>query len=298
METKVCKRCQNELPITEFYFRKESGKYRDACKKCKSVVTKEEKKQIAELGIKKCKTCGIDKPVSEYILAGGGKWLQPYCKPCDAERKRLHREKNLERIRQKSKERYEKTKKLVPLEQKIINRKEAARKMSEYHKRTRIPMSEEEKKRRKRENGIKYRLKHKDSLKERKKKYTRTEEAKRRIREKIAEQMKDVGFRVKKNLRGRVYVALKRGCKSLKTMELLGCTIDEFKVYFESKFTEGMSWEKYMEGGIHIDHIVPCIAFDLTKEEEQRKCFHYTNLQPLWALDNLRKGVSLNFKNE
>lgn len=57
-----------------------------------------------------------------------------------------------------------------------------------------------------------------------------------------------------------------------------------------------MSWKKYLEGGIHIDHKIPCKLFDLTKPEEQKKCFHYTNLQPLWELDNLRKGSSLNYK--
>jgi hypothetical protein len=49
-----------------------------------------------------------------------------------------------------------------------------------------------------------------------------------------------------------------------------------------------MNWEN--QGEWHIDHILPCASFDLTKEEEQRKCFHYTNLQPLWAKDNMIKG--------
>ena len=51
-----------------------------------------------------------------------------------------------------------------------------------------------------------------------------------------------------------------------------------------------MSWSAYLENLIHIDHIIPCSSFDLTKEEEQRKCFHYSNLQPLWARDNIIKG--------
>ena len=151
MGTKICKRCQKELPLTEFYFRKESNRYRDACKKCKSVVTKEEKKQMNDAQIKKCKVCGIEKPFSEYNYAGGGKWLQPYCKPCDADRKRQYTLRNAERVKQKSKERYERTKKLVPPEQKIINRKEAAKKLSEYFKSKRPPISEEERRAKKRE---------------------------------------------------------------------------------------------------------------------------------------------------
>ena len=52
--------------------------------------------------------------------------------------------------------------------------------------------------------------------------------------------------------------------------------------------TEGMSWENH--GDWHVDHIRPCCSYDLTIEEEQKKCFHYTNLQPLWAEENLSKG--------
>jgi len=54
-----------------------------------------------------------------------------------------------------------------------------------------------------------------------------------------------------------------------------------------------MSWDNHGFKGWHIDHIIPCSAFDLTKVEEQKKCFHYTNLQPLWAKDNLSKGDKL-----
>lgn len=76
--------------------------------------------------------------------------------------------------------------------------------------------------------------------------------------------------------------------KKTSSMEFLGCTADEFKVYFESLFSEGMSWELFYEGKIHIDHIV---AISTAKTEEDLiKLSHYTNLQPLWAIDNLKKG--------
>ena len=52
-----------------------------------------------------------------------------------------------------------------------------------------------------------------------------------------------------------------------------------------------MSWDN--QGEWHIDHIIPCASFDLTNEEEQEKCFHYTNLQPLWAIDNMVKGCKI-----
>ena len=50
-----------------------------------------------------------------------------------------------------------------------------------------------------------------------------------------------------------------------------------------------MSWDNY--GDWHVDHIRPCASFDLTNEDEQRICFHYKNLQPLWGPDNLEKGA-------
>ena len=63
--------------------------------------------------------------------------------------------------------------------------------------------------------------------------------------------------------------------------------------HIEKQFKPGMSWAKMSE--IHIDHIKPCVSFDLTDPEQQRKCFHFSNLQPLWAIDNLKKGARLDF---
>lgn len=105
----------------------------------------------------------------------------------------------------------------------------------------------------------------------------------------------DVKYKILKTLRNRIRHVIKRdkGIKFNKTSILLGCSIEEFKIYLESKFKEGMTWENYGIFGWHIDHIKPCCSFDLTKEEEQNKCFHYTNLQPLWAKENLEKGSKI-----
>ena len=90
-------------------------------------------------------------------------------------------------------------------------------------------------------------------------------------------------------LRGRVSSAIKRG-KSKSTMELTGCSIEVLISHLEAQFQEGMKMENY--GKWHIDHRRPCASFDLTSEEDQKMCFHYTNLQPMWGKENLEKGAS------
>jgi len=105
----------------------------------------------------------------------------------------------------------------------------------------------------------------------------------------------DVHFKLKKRLSGRIYTALRKNQKSKKTMQLIGCSIEFLKQHLAKQFTKGMTWDNHGNGWNgkkewHIDHIIPCDAFDLSKPSEQRKCFHYTNLQPLWAPDNLKKG--------
>lgn len=100
----------------------------------------------------------------------------------------------------------------------------------------------------------------------------------------------NLNCRVLHALRRRLSNAITRGLKSAKTLELLGCSVDFLRKYLGNKFKEGMSWDNYGLYGWHIDHIIPCSDFDLTKSEEQRKCFHFSNLQPLWAKENLIKG--------
>lgn len=105
----------------------------------------------------------------------------------------------------------------------------------------------------------------------------------------------DPNFKLQFLLRQRIRKALKMGSgsKSLSTPELIGCSVVELKTYLESKFKEGMTWENHGVNGWHIDHIKPCASFDLTDPAQQKTCFHFTNQQPLWALDNLSKGCKI-----
>jgi hypothetical protein len=96
--------------------------------------------------------------------------------------------------------------------------------------------------------------------------------------------------KIERSLRCRCRQALQGKYKSATTQKLLGTSFEEARKYLESQWQDGMSWDNYGLHGWHIDHIVPLSSFDLTIVEEQIKAFHYTNLQPLWAKDNLRKG--------
>lgn len=100
----------------------------------------------------------------------------------------------------------------------------------------------------------------------------------------------DIKYRLVYYLRIRILDLLRGKTKSKQTLQLLGCSVKQLQHHLESKFQSGMTWENHSLDGWHIDHIRPCASFDLSKPEEQCKCFHYTNLQPLWAEDNLSKG--------
>ena len=99
----------------------------------------------------------------------------------------------------------------------------------------------------------------------------------------------DPNFKLIKYTRSRIWSGLKGRYKSKSTIKLLGCSIEECWQHLESKFQPGMTRENH--GLWHVDHIRPCASFDLTDPEQQKICFHYTNLQPLWAEDNLKKGA-------
>jgi hypothetical protein len=101
---------------------------------------------------------------------------------------------------------------------------------------------------------------------------------------------RDAQFAMVLALRSRVGVALSRqnARKSNRTLKLVGCTTSELMSHLESQFAPGMSWENRSEW--HIDHIIPLAKFDLKDPVQQAAAFHFTNLQPLWATENMRKS--------
>ena len=176
------------------------------------------------------------------------------------EYKRKSHEKNNEAIKQKSKERYAANKEIILQK----NRGYYATNKETYHK---------------------YYLLHK------KNKFIHA-------RVYAAKMKHDPHFRLARRLRNRLWNAVtsKGIVKSASTMKLVGCTIAELKLHLESQFSIGMTWDNY--GEWHIDHKRPCSSFNLIEPDQQCQCFHYTNLQPLWAKDNLAKSASLDWTSE
>jgi len=103
----------------------------------------------------------------------------------------------------------------------------------------------------------------------------------------------DIQFKLSCNLRSRLHSAINGNFKAGSAVRDLGCTIEELKQHLESKFQPGMTWDNWSDVGWHIDHIKPLASFDLTDRKQFLEACHYTNLQPLWAKDNLIKSDKL-----
>ena len=198
------------------------------------------------------------------------------------------------------------------------NKKKIDEYQKEYYKKNKETILEcqkqyyEENKENKKENHKKYYEENKAKVKQKNKKYS--EENKEKISEyqkeyyqknkeqkiKQATQRKkiryqeDINYRIVHNLRARLQQALKGTNKSARTIELLGCSAEQLREHLEAQFADGMTWNNYGLKGWHIDHIRPCASFDLTDPQQQLECFHYTNLRPLWAEDNIKKGAKYN----
>lgn len=201
---------------------------------------------------------------------------------------------------------YRKTHKLAIAKQRIIHNKCNLEKMRQYRKDRYSKIKEQENKK-----SRDYYLKNKLSIlikyrQQRAKHYQKNRIAKIQYTKEyrkthnaeinkasLFRRKNDVGFRMRCNLGSRIRIAVKNQftTKAKKTMDLLGCSIVELRAHLESKFTTGMNWDNYGKNGWEIDHIIPCVLFDLSKEEEQKECFHWSNLQPLWQKDNSSKNT-------
>jgi hypothetical protein len=233
---------------------------------------------------KKCSKCKVNKPVGEIYTNG-------YCKVCQS----IYRKKY-----------YKKNK-----ETELISHKKYREINKDYHKNYYSTLKDLWKSKYS-ITSKKYYLDNKDIILNKQKDYRQTDnyknkqsiykkdyviKNKERINKYANNYIKykydtDPNFKIRILLRSRLYSVLKgKGIrKTQRTLDLLGCHVTELKSYLESMFLPTMSWENH---GIiwHIDHIIPCSSFDLTLIESQKKCFHYTNLQPLFITTRIIDGV-------
>jgi hypothetical protein len=111
--------------------------------------------------------------------------------------------------------------------------------------------------------------------------------------------LQDVNYRLKTTLRSRLTLSIKNGQKAGSAIKDLGCSINKLKLHLQKTFyrrfqdNEIMTWDNWSLHGWHIDHIIPLDHFDLSIPEELKKACHYTNLQPMWAEENLKKSNKL-----
>lgn len=101
--------------------------------------------------------------------------------------------------------------------------------------------------------------------------------------------IKNPNAKLARTLRSRLRDFLKKGYKGGSAVAELGCTLEELRLHMESLFKEGMSWENHGSFGWHIDHVLPLSSFNLSDKEDFKKACHWTNLQPLWWQDNIKK---------
>jgi hypothetical protein len=134
-----------------------------------------------------------------------------------------------------------------------------------------------------------YREVNKDKLKEQRKVYRETNKDKLHKYD-MYRYKNNIKRKLSCRLRSRLRDVIKNNYKSGSAVKDLGCTIDELKSYLESKFQNGMTWDNWSLYGWHIDHIKPLASFDLSDRKQLLEACHYTNLQPLWAKDNLAKS--------
>lgn len=211
---------------------------------------------------KKCTACQQDKNIQEFNKDKHRKdGLYCYCKTCARNRINNHYLRNKEKIKERHKVRYRK------------NRQKTLDRQAKY--RSHNP---ELIKRRAAHTYQKYKAR----LRIQRRSYNR-----RYYMQRIAV---DIQFKLIKRIRSRMNKMVSRDTKSGSSIKDLGCSVRELKIYLEIKFQPGMTWENWGIDGWHIDHIKPLSGFNLTDRQQFLAACHYSNLQPLWALDNMIKG--------
>lgn len=279
---KTCSKCHKLREEADFYKSgKPSGCLSSHCKLCKNAAVRLLRSQRSELdkpqlSEKQCNTCQTVLPIENFTRNSTTK--DGYCLFCKACRRLIDKRQKLNRdavvvTNSREKKECHKCRHVKSFAEFRINLKSSDNRSNICEQCT--PKSQWTKEDQQR-SELKYRLANPE-----------------KIREKYKKQGKRINRRVRCSLNHRISEALLAKCtrKSNKTSHYVGCSLEFLKAWIEYQFLPDMSWQNY--GDWHIDHVVPCCKFDLSKEDEQLHCFNWTNLQPLWARDNLQKSGSL-----
>lgn len=214
--------------------------------------------------MKKCSKCNQEKTTDCFYKNKNTKdGRQARCKECCKKHSKMYYKEN--------KENYS------------AQNKKWAKENKEYNNQRNKVWMEKNKEKRKAYKK-KYRKENRESIKDYKSNYENSK------RKENPEYRLEVNLR--KRLRRTVYKItgnpLENKSCTQASRDLLGCSINDLQTHLETSFTKGMNWGNY--GQWHVDHIKPVCSFDLTDEEQVKECFHYSNLQALWAIDNVKKG--------
>jgi hypothetical protein len=275
MKTRICPKCkcEKELSRENFYYNKSTKT--GYCCYCIDCSTKHPRKPNVRKGYKRCCNCSAEHPANNqffYNSSSSKDGLRSKCKAC---------------LKSEAKTKSEITKKY---------KKQYYNKNKEKILRAQREDYQENKDKYKEKNKRSY-IRNKDKISIKAKEYRQNNQEK--LNKYFVEyRSRDIKHKIAHNMR----VCINRRVKDVNsskfghTDDLIGCSFSELRSYLESLWLPRMNWNNYgvyiIGGPItwHIDHIKPCTLFDLTKESEQRKCFHYTNLQPLWADQNIAKS--------
>ena len=231
--------------------------------------------------VKVCSKCLEQKSIELFPKRGN------VCKQCQTLYNKRYYTNNQQKIKNQTKEYYENNKPEMRSLRKLYyreNQQKIITQQKEYVSLNKEKRKLQEKYYRTKENYKKYQKEHRSRNKIFLKEYNNQYHKQRKAN--------DPAYRLLCNLRNRIQDVLKKTAtgKTVRTKETFGCPLEEVVKHIESQFKEGMSWENYGLYTWHIDHIKPLSSFDLSNPEEVKKANHYTNLQPLWAKDNLSKG--------
>lgn len=290
--TKICTQCKKELPLSCFG-KEKRGKFgvRSVCRECRSTATpefkkaKQEKDELMQAGLKRCNCCHEIKSLEGFSFhiskISGKKCYSFACKKCAAARALRYKTENPDKVRESRKKTYAK------------HRDKMLLRSAKYHRTAKARAKQRDWERRNREKvnfkSKLYRLSHKEKRREIAVAYRQRLNKRQKERK-----LDDPNYRIKCSLRNRFWQSLKlqHGIKQCSFDEYIGCALSELRDHIESLWRDGMSWDNYGKGDgkWNIDHIIPCDDFDLTQRDEQLRCYHYSNLQPMWAIENARKG--------